>query len=95
MLDIRLFREQPEKVATALARMGVSKEEVETIRTLDAKVRSLKTEVEQKRHELNAASKALGRMSPEEREQKRAELRQLGDAIEALDAQREELERVV
>lgn len=93
MLDIRLFREQPEKVATALARMGVSKEEVETIRTLDAKVRSLKTEVEQKRHELNAASKALGRMSPEEREQKRAELRQLGDAIEALDAQREELER--
>lgn len=93
MLDIRLIREQPEKVIAGLGRMGVPREEIEAIRALDARVRALKTEVEQKRHELNAASKVLGRLSPEEREQRRAELRQLGDAIEALDAQREELER--
>lgn len=93
MLDIRLIREQPERVISGLGRMGVPREEIETIRAIDAQVRALKTEVEQKRHELNAASKALGRLSPEEREQKRAELRQLGDTIAALDAQREELER--
>ncbi|CCW33983.1 serine--tRNA ligase [Chthonomonas calidirosea] len=93
MLDIRLIREQPERVIAGLGRMGVPREEIETIRAIDAQVRALKTEVEQKRHELNAASKALGRLSPEEREQKRAELRQLGDTIAALDAQREELER--
>jgi seryl-tRNA synthetase len=91
MLDIRLFREQPELVRAGFAKMGADPALVEEIRERDARVRALKTEVETRKAELNAASKQMGAkgISPEEREAKRAELRALGDAITELDRQRE------
>lgn len=95
MLDIRLFREQPDFVKAGLAKMGVTAEEVERVRGLDEQIRALKTDAETKKAERNAGSKALGKASPEEREAKRAALGALGDEIDALDKQRAELETVL
>ncbi len=93
MLDIRLFREQPDFVREGLQKVGVDPATVDEVRGLDEKVRALKTEAETMKAQLNAANKAMGKASPEERETKRAELRVVGDAINALDAQRSEQER--
>lgn len=93
MLDIRLFREKPEVVRAGFALMGTPPEQVDEIRELDERVRALKTEAETKKAEMNAASKAMGKASPEERELKRAELRALGDSIGELDVQRDLVEK--
>lgn len=93
MLDIRLFREQPEVVRAGFEKMGLSGALVDEIRALDDQVRALKTEVESKKAQLNLANKAMGKVSPEEREAKRAELRAEGDAISAMDANRAEAEK--
>ena len=44
-------------------------------------MRALKTEVETKKAQLNAANKGMSRATPEERDTKRAELRAVGDAV--------------
>ena len=95
MLDIRLFREQPDVVKAGYRRMNADPAEVDRIREMDERVRALKTDAESKKAELNAGSKALGGkgITPEERDAKRAELRALGDEINSLDATRGELER--
>src|SRR5262249_33696532 len=95
MLDIRLFREQPDMLKHGLQRMKVDPQEVDRVRELDERVRALKTEAETKKAEMNAASKALGKASPEEREAKRAELRALGDSINEADKLRGEVERAL
>ena len=92
MLDIHLFREQPELVKAGLEKSGVDPTVVDRVRTLDESVRSLKTTAESMKAELNAANKALGplmkTMAPEERDAKRTELRALGDRITDADAKR-------
>ena len=93
MLDIRLFRDQPDFVRAGLEKAHADPSQVEEVRSLDERVRSLKTEAEAKKAELNAANKLMGKASPEERETKRAELRALGDSIKGLDEQRDELEK--
>ena len=95
MLDIRLFREQPEVVRTGFEKMGMSPTIVDEIRGMDEQLRILKTDVESKKAQLNVANKAMGKATPEERETKRAELRVVGDVINGLDAQRTELERAL
>lgn len=95
MLDIRLFREQPDVVKAGFLKMGNNPDEVDAIREMDEQVRALKTEAETKKAEMNAASKAMGKASPEEREAKRAELRALGDSITEIDAKRIEIERTL
>jgi seryl-tRNA synthetase len=97
MLDIRLIREQPDFIKAGLAKMGVPPEDVDRLRELDERVRVLKTEAETRKAELNAASKAMGAkgITQEERDAKRAELRALGDQINAIDAQRSEVEQVL
>ncbi len=93
MLDIRLFREQPDLVRAGFEKMGVRAEEVDAIRALDEQVRALKTDAETKKAAMNVASKAMGKATPEVREEKRAELRALGDEIALLDTKRTEVER--
>jgi len=93
MLDIRLFRDQLDPLIVGLGKMGVPPDEVRLIRQLDERVRALKTEAEAKKAALNVANKAMGKASPEERDTKRAELRALGDAINAIDAERAEIEQ--
>ena len=88
MLDIRLFREQPELVRAGLVKAHANAAVVEEVRELDERVRALKTEAEAKKAELNFANKSMGKSSPEERDAKRAELRALGDSIRDLDTER-------
>jgi seryl-tRNA synthetase len=88
MLDIRLFRDQPDLVRDGLCKLGEDASIVDRVRQLDERVRALKTEAESQKAELNVASKAMGRATPEQREQLRAELRQKGDRIGELDAER-------
>ncbi|HLK59896.1 MAG TPA: serine--tRNA ligase [Chthonomonadaceae bacterium] len=92
MLDIRLFREQPDVVKAGLEKVGTDPAVVDRVRALDESVRALKTEAETKKAELNVANKAMGKVSPEERETKRAELRALGDVIKEVDERRETAE---
>ncbi len=92
MLDIRLFRDQPDWVKAGLTRAGSDPSVVDKVRSLDERVRACKTEAESKKAKINSASKALGKASPEERDSKRAELRLLGDSITELDAQRSVVE---
>ena len=99
MLDIRMFREQPERIVAGVAKRGGDIEDVERVRQLDEQVRALKTEAEAKKAELNAATKQMGAqmktLSVEDRDAKRAELRLVGDAINEIDARRSDAERVL
>jgi seryl-tRNA synthetase len=95
MLDIRLFREQPDVVRAGFEKMGMNPSIVDEIRSWDTDVRNLKTQAEALKAILNTANKAMGKVSAEERETKRAELRKIGDDISTLDHQRAEQERAL
>ncbi len=99
MLDVRMFREQPERIKAGVAKRGGDVEDVERVRSLDEQVRALKTEAEAKKAELNAATKQMGAamktLSAEDRDAKRASLRGLGDEISEIDARRSDAERVL
>ncbi len=60
MLDIRLFREDPDQVREALRRRGEDPSVVDVIRGLDAERRGGLTQLEALRAERNTASKAIG-----------------------------------
>ena len=92
MLDILLFREQPEIVRAGLEKMGMSPTIVDEIRGWDAEVRNYKTQAEGLKAILNISNKAMGKATHEERETKRAELRLMGDNISTLDRYRAESE---
>jgi len=96
MLDIKLFREQPDVVREAISKRAGDVGDVDRVRGLDEQVRSLKTDAETLKAELNVATKQMGSLmkslSPEAREAKRLELRALGDRIGEIDARRAEVE---
>ncbi|MCC6316035.1 MAG: serine--tRNA ligase [Thermomicrobiales bacterium] len=85
MLDLRLIREDPEAVKTALA--SVSDEApIDAIVAADERRRVLVTEVEGLKAELNAGSKEVGRTrDPAQREALIGRMRELGDRIAAID----------
>jgi seryl-tRNA synthetase len=85
MLDLRLIREEPERVKAAIA-TTFTEAPIDEILTLDMRRRSLLTEVESLKAELNAGSKRVGRtQDAAEREALIAQMRALGDRITALD----------
>jgi seryl-tRNA synthetase len=69
MLDLKAMRERPDEFRAALARRGAA-DELDRVLELDAKLRALKTQVEELRAEQNRASKEIGRAAPEERQSK-------------------------
>jgi seryl-tRNA synthetase len=83
MLDIKLIREQTEKVKADLARAGVDPAEIDRVIECDAERRRLQFELDEMRARRARESKELGRMPPEAREAKRAEMRELGDRVAA------------
>lgn len=97
MLDIRLFREQPDFVKTGLEKAGTDPVVVDRVRALDEQLRALKTSAESLKAELNAANKELGplmkTMEPAARDARRAELRAVGDRITLQDADRAVVEK--
>jgi len=85
VLDLRLIREEPEKVKAALATTGIDAPIAEIL-AADERRRALLTEVEALKAELNAGSKLVGRTKDAaEREALIAANRALGDRIAALD----------
>lgn len=86
MLDIRLFREHPEEIRAAMARLHADAP-VDEILALDDRRRTILTEVECLKAQRNVGSKAVSKMKDaSERDRLIVEMRTLGDRISTLDA---------
>ena len=94
MLDLKLVREQPERVRAALARRGAG-EEVDELLRLDARRRELLPEIEGGRARQNKASEeiAAAKRSGGGAEEAIAEMRQLSGRIKGLESELGEVER--
>ncbi|MDQ4129677.1 MAG: serine--tRNA ligase [Actinomycetota bacterium] len=67
MIDVRLFRDDRERVITALGRRGLSRQELERIMELERRRREVVAEVEGLRAEQKVRSRAIGTAPPAER----------------------------
>ena len=82
MLDIRLLRDEPDRVKERLALVGCAEAEVQAVIDVDRRHRDLLAEVEQMRAERRASSKKIGKMKPgPDQEAAKAEVRELGDRM--------------
>ena len=88
MLDIKLIRDQPDAVATALADKGGA-ELIHEILARDAERRRLIKDTEDLKALRNRASEAIGqaRRRGEDASAEQARMREVGDRIKALDAE--------
>jgi seryl-tRNA synthetase len=93
MLDLKLLRDEPERVRAALARRGVA-DEVEELLRLDARRRELLPEIEGGRARQNKASEAIAeaKRRGEEAEAAIAEMRELSGRIKGLESELSEVE---
>jgi len=93
MLDINLIRENPQMVKEAMAALNADAP-IDRILELDARRRSLLTEVESLRAERNAVSKEIGRSrDPEERQAKIERMRAVGARLKVLEGDLKAVER--
>lgn len=92
MLDIRLFREEPDRIRAAMADLN-AEAPIDEILTLDDRRRTVVNDVEQMKARRNEGSKLVSKMADKtERDQLIAEMRTLGDRISELDVQVREIE---
>ncbi|MCC6945977.1 MAG: serine--tRNA ligase, partial [Thermomicrobiales bacterium] len=92
MLDIRLIREEPERVREAMVALNATAP-IDEIIALDERRRELVNQVEQMKARRNEGSKLVSKASDkEERDRLIAEMRTLGDEISTLDEQVREVE---
>jgi seryl-tRNA synthetase len=93
MLDIRLLREDAERVRRGLAARN-GRFDVDAIVELDARRRKLMTEAETLKGERNAVSKRIGarKKAGEDTAAEQAAMRQIGERIAALDAEARSVE---
>ncbi len=91
MIDPRLLRDDLDATATALARRGYDRADLEALRDLDERRRNLIAEVDGARAEQGAASKAIGKASPEDRGAMIQAAQELKDTVARLE---DELARV-
>ncbi len=84
MIDTRLLTDDPDGTAAALARRGITRDDLARLRALDDRRRALISEVDRARAEQRAASKDIGRAAAEQRAQ----------LIEAAQALKEEVARL-
>jgi seryl-tRNA synthetase len=88
MLEIALFRDDPERVRTALRNRQMDPAPVDQVIELDARRRDLIGQVEVLKAERNKVSKEIGQMKDAtERQAKIAAMRSVGDQIDAMDAE--------
>ena len=85
MIDIRLLREDPARMAALMARRGVPRQDIDHILALDEERRALITRGDELRAEQNARSRQIGAAKPDERQA-------LIAAVQAVSAQLDELE---
>ncbi len=87
MLDIRLIREQPDRIREALVALNTTAP-IDEILSLDERRREVVNQVEQMKARRTEGSKLVSKASDkEERESLIADMRALGDEISALDEQ--------
>jgi len=93
MLDITLFREEPDRVREAFRVRQMDPAPVDQVIELDAHRRDIIGQVEVLKAERNAVSKEIGNMKePAERQAKIEAMRSVGNQIDTLDAQLRETE---
>ena len=93
MLDMRLIRDESERVREALIKRHMDPSPVDKILLLDEKRRLLIQDVEEMRAERNAVSKEIGRMKEKDaRQSKIDDMRQLGDRIASVEADLKQVE---
>ena len=93
MLDIQIFRENPDLVRQGLSRRHEEAALVDQAVQLDERRREQIQEVERLRAERNTESKAISKIKdPDERQGRIAAMRKVGDQLEGLEQQLKELE---
>lgn len=93
MFDIKLIRDQPERVRDSLKRRGGDAAIVDAILEADAMRRTSLAELEALRGQRNTASKEIGRMKDKgEQETRKAQVREINTRIETLDKTVNEVE---
>ena len=93
MLDINLFREDPDQIRQALRQRQADPAVVDEVQELDEKRRSLIQEAETLKAERNTVSKEIGRMKDtQQRQEKIAAMRTVGEQISELDEQLRQVE---
>ena len=90
MLAIELIRKDPDFVAKALARRG-EEQPIDEIVALDEKRRSLQAQADRLRAQRNETSRTIGRMTGD-RAPLIAKMRQVGQQIDNLDKQHDEIQ---
>lgn len=97
MLDIQLFRNEPQRVAEKLKSKKSDPAVVDKILELDAQRRDLTHTVEQLKKERNETSKKIGEMvkSGGDAEPIKAHMREVGDQIDAIDKQLDDVTHVI
>ncbi len=86
MLDIRIFREEPERVREGLARVGADPALVDVVLQRDLARRDTIQQLEAARAERTRRSKEIGALPPEQRKEAGAAARTLGDEILILES---------
>jgi seryl-tRNA synthetase len=88
MLDIQLFRENPDLVREGLTKRHQETTTVDQVITLDEKRLELIQEVERLRAERNQESKVISKVKdPDERQEKIAAMRAVGDQLDGLEVE--------
>ena len=93
MIDVRLIREEPERVREGLRLRQMDPGPVDQILDLDVRRRETIGKTETLKAERNVGSKAIGQAADaDERQQKIEAMRQVGDQIKALDIELREID---
>lgn len=96
MLDIKLFRTDPEAVKTAVARRGDDTSAVDRVVELDSRLRAVGTERDDVRSEINSISKQVGQLHRDGEGEEAAELqtrsKELGEREKVLAEEAEMLQ---
>jgi seryl-tRNA synthetase len=92
MIDIRQIRDDFEQTAQALARRGVSREQLDSIRALDERRRALITEGDALRAEQREGSRRIGSAPPEQRAELIAQVKAVSTRLDQLEPAQAEAE---
>ncbi|MGH2463281.1 MAG: serine--tRNA ligase [Candidatus Limnocylindria bacterium] len=91
MISIQLIRDDPDGVKRAIARKGERPAVIDRLLEADARRRALLAEADAAKHERNEGSRAVGELmrsgKAADADRRRASLAQLGERIDALDAE--------
>jgi len=92
MIDIRLLRDRFDETAQALARRGVSRDQLEAVLALDARRRALITEGDALRARQREGSRQIGAAPPEQRSELIAEVKAASARLDELEPAQAEAE---